>query len=298
MSVKPKIIVILGPTAVGKSDLAVVLARKYNGEVISADSRQVYGGLDIGTGKITVEEMQGVPHHLLDVADPQTVFTVEHYKKLAQKAIIDIVKRGKVPIICGGTGFYIHYLIDDVSIVDVPPNKALRTELSKKSVEALFEMLEDLDPDRAENIDRQNPVRLIRAIEIATELGKVPKVETNAPYEVLQIGIDAPDDLLKEKIKIRLEKRLASGMVAEVEGLIAKGVSFERLFSLGLEYRYVSQYLKKEITEAEMKERLFFAIWHYVKRQRAWFKRDKRIVWCSLVDMKLIEETMGKFLGL
>jgi tRNA dimethylallyltransferase len=164
-SMKP-IIIICGPTATGKSALAVELAKQFNGEVISADSRQVYTGLDIGSAKITHEEMQGIPHHLIDVAHPNTIFTVADFQKNAQEKIADIHARGKMPIICGGTGMYIDAVIYNTTFPEVIANPGLRKELEKYSAEELFEQLQNLDPDRATEIDSQNPVRLIRAIEI------------------------------------------------------------------------------------------------------------------------------------
>jgi tRNA dimethylallyltransferase len=293
---KPSILVICGPTATGKSDLAVSLAQKFNGEIISADSRQVYRGLDIGSGKITKEEMCGVPHHLLDVMDPKDIFSVEKFKTLAQKAVVDIISRGKLPIICGGTGFYIHYVIDDVSIVEVAQNEALRADLSAKTPAELFSLLQTLDSDRAENIDTQNPVRLIRAIEIASALGKVPPISTNSPYDVFQIGVDLPDEVLKIKIKTRLEKRLSGGMIGEVQRLVAEGLSWQRLSAFGLEYRYVASFLKKEISESEMVEKLLSEIWHYAKRQRTWFRKDKRIQWFNLNEKEKMESAVENFL--
>jgi tRNA dimethylallyltransferase len=293
---KPSILVICGPTATGKSDLAVELAKKFNGEVISADSRQVYRDLDIGSGKITKEEMSGIPHHLLDVADPKDIFSVDKFKALAQKDIADIISRSKLPIICGGTGFYIHYVIDDVSVVEVAQNESLREELSMRNPAELFSLLQTLDPDRADSIDAHNPVRLIRAIEIATALGKVPPVSTNSPYDVLQIGIDLPDEELKAKIKTRLEKRLSGGMIEEVQRLVAGGLSWQRLSAFGLEYRYVANFLKKEISESEMKEKLLSEIWHYAKRQRTWFRKDKRIIWFNPGEKEKMETLVQSFL--
>ena len=293
---KPCLLVICGPTATGKSDLAVELSQKFNGEIISADSRQVYRGLDIGSGKITKEEMGGISHHLLDVADPKDIFSVDKFKTLAQKAIADIISRKKLPIICGGTGFYIHYVIDNVSVVEVSQNETLRSKLSKKTPADLFSLLQTLDPDRADSIDAQNSVRLIRAIEIATALGKVPPISNNSPHNVLQVGIDLPDEELKEKIKTRLEKRLARGMVEEVEKLVEQGVSWERLHTFGLEYRSVASFLKKEISESEMKEKLLSEIWHYAKRQRTWFRKDKRIQWFNPREMEKMETEVKLFL--
>lgn len=276
---KPKLIVVCGPTATGKSDLAVEIAKNIGGEIISADSRQVYTGLDLGTGKITKREMRGVPHYLLDVADPKRQFSVARYMKLTDKAIKDIIKRGKTPILCGGTGFYIDAVVSGASLPEVPPNKALRKELDRKTTEELFETLQKLDPKRAETIDKHNPVRLVRAIEIATALGSVPALSTDAKYETLFIGLDNSDDILKKKIGLRLKTRLKKGMLAEAKRLRANGLSWKRFFELGLEYRYMGLHLEGEISKDEMVAELEKEIWQYVRRQRTWFKRNKDIVW-------------------
>ncbi len=270
---KPKIIVVLGPTASGKSALAVKLAKKFNGEIISADSRQVYKGLDIGAGKITRREMQGVPHHLLDVASPKKVFTVQDFKNLGEKAIEEILAKGKVPIICGGTGFYIQALVENQALPDVPPNKKLRAELGGKTPEELFEILKKLDARRAESIDRKNPRRLIRAIEIAEALGKVPEIKTEPKYNVSYFNTDMPDEILKKRIHNRLLGRMKQGMVAEAKNLHADGLSWKRMEALGLEYKYLAYYLQKKMTKEAMLEKLEMEIWHYAKRQRTWFKK-------------------------
>lgn len=274
-----KIIVIVGPTASGKSDLAVKIAKERNGEIISADSRQVYKGLNIGSGKITKREMRGVPHFLLDVANPKKVFTVADFKRLGQKSINDILSRGKTPVIVGGTGFYIDALVFDMDIPEVPPNKILREKLEKKSLEQLFKELQKLDPERAEEIDSKNKVRLVRAIEIAKAIGKTPKIKKLNKYDAEWIGIDWPDEVLKERIHTRLLKRIKSGMVKEAENLHTNGLSYKRMESLGLEYRYMARFLKKEITREQMISELETKIWQYAKRQRMWFKRNKDVKW-------------------
>jgi tRNA dimethylallyltransferase len=273
MTSLPKIIVVCGPTATGKSDYAVTLAKERNGEIISADSRQVYKGMDIGSGKITAKEMCGIPHHLLDVASPKRTFTVAQYKKLADKTIKNILKRGKTPIIVGGTGFYIDAVVFDQQLPEVPPNKTLRAQLEKISLTELEEKLQQLDADRFETIDAKNSVRLIRAIEIATALGSVPKTEKKTRYEIEWIYLDFPDDVLKERIHDRLTKRMKQGMIKEVEILRAEGVSWKRLESLGLEYRYVALYLQGKLSKTDMLTQLEAGIWQYVKRQRTWFKK-------------------------
>ena len=293
-----KMIVVLGPTASGKSDLAVRLAKKFDGEVISADSRQVYNGLNIGTGKITKREMRGVPHHLIDVASPTKTFTVAEYKKLADKSIGRIWSRGKLPIICGGTGFYIRAVIDNLIIPEVPPDKKLRRRLDKKTVDELFAILKSLDPRRAKEIDAKNPRRLIRAIEIATALGHVPHLEASLPsYDVLKVGLTLPDKILKQRIHIRLFARISRGMVAETKRLHKQGLSWKRMDELGLEYRYLARYLNGEISKKEMTIKLEKEIWQYAKRQRTWFKKDKRIRWHMLSDKKKIEKEVRGFLG-
>jgi tRNA dimethylallyltransferase len=297
---KPRIIVILGPTATGKSDLAVLVAKKLNGlqhgrttfgqgEIISADSRQVYKGLDIGTGKITAREMQGIPHHLLDVANPKKVFTVDEWKKLTEKAIGEIIARGNTPIIVGGTGFYIQSIVDNIVLPHVPPNTALRKKLEKKSVEELFATLKQIDPARAKSITKEqgnkNPVRLIRAIEIATALGKVPKIKKQkSQYDFVHIGLTSSPEILKEKIHTRLLARLKKGMVAEAQKLYSDGLSYKRMRSLGLEYGALADLLEKNITKQELISRLDREIVQYAKRQMTWFKRDKRIHWFDATD--------------
>jgi tRNA dimethylallyltransferase len=282
METKPKIVVIVGPTATGKSDLAVVLARRFNGEVISADSRQVFRGLTIGTGKITKKEMDGIPHHLLDVADPKKQFSVADYVALANPIVTDIVARGKLPIVCGGTGFYIKALIENTTLPDVPPDRELRKRLEGKSASELYTMLTWLDRERANTIDAQNPRRLIRAIEIAKHLGSVPALAPGERrFETLTIGLSLPPDKLKSRIRIRLEKRLKVGMIREAKQLHTKGLSWKRMEALGLEYRFLARFLTGKLTRSEMIEKLNTEIWHYAKRQMTWFRRDKTVIWIS-----------------
>lgn len=278
---KTKIVAIVGPTAVGKSDFAVEYALKNNGEIISADSRQVYKGLDIGTGKITKEEMKGVPHHLLDVADPSDNFNVGKFKELAEKAIADISSREKLPIICGGTGFYIDAVVNNITYPDMPHNEKLRVELEERLTSELFEILKKLDVDYAlslNNSEQNNPQRLIRSIEIATALGKVPKiVENESHYEITWIKLELPPEELKQRIHLRLQKRLENGMIEEVERLHKNGLSWERMEEFGLEYRYISRFLRNLITRDEMISQLQNEIWHYAKRQMLWFfKKAKK----------------------
>jgi len=277
---KPKIIIICGQTATGKSDIAVAIAKKYDGEIISADSRQVYHGMDLGTGKITKREMCGIPHHMLDIASPNRTFSAGLFQKLGEKKLKDIWKQNKIPIICGGTGFYIDALIDGIVFPEVKQNTKLRKQLERKSVKELFDILKKKDPKRAKNIDPQNPHRLIRAIEIAHALGKVPKLQKRPIYaDVLFIGIRKEKKELKKRISIRLKKRVKAGMIQEIKQLHKKGVSWKRLESFGLEYKYGALYLQKKVRKEELILELEKAIMRYAKRQMTWFKRDKRIHW-------------------
>jgi tRNA dimethylallyltransferase len=267
-----KIYVILGQTATGKSALAVKIAKKIGGEIISADSRQVYKNLNIGTGKITKKEMGGVPHHLLDVAIPKKKFTVAEYKKLAEAKIKEIIDKGKTPIICGGTGFYIDTVTKGTIFPEVPPNLKLRKKLVPLSAIALFSTLKRLDPTRAKNIternEQNNKVRLIRAIEIAKALGKVPQItEAMPPYKFIKIGLYLPIDKLKKKVEIRVKKMFEDNLLKEIAGLKKKGVSNKRLKEFGFEYF-------EPTLEKVIKETL-----KYAKRQMTWFKRDKEIKW-------------------
>lgn len=280
----PKIIVIVGPTASGKSDLAVKIAKKIGGEIISADSRQVYRGMDIGTGKITRKEMRGVPHHLLDVASPKRDFNVSHFKELAEKKIREIIARGHVPIIVGGTGFWIDALIYDFNLPEVGPDKKLRAKLEKQSVEKLFSRLKKLDPERAKTIEPKNKRRLIRALEIVLLSKKpVPKLGKRAKYNALFIGIRKDKKELEDRIYKRLLARLKQGMIGEVKKLrnppAGGGVSWKRLDDFGLEYRFISRYLRGRLSYGEMVVQLFSAIKKYAKRQMTWFKRNKKIKW-------------------
>ena len=292
---KKKIIVIVGPTASGKSDLAVKLAKRFNGEIISADSRQVYKGMDIGTGKITKKEMKGIKHYLLDVASPKRRFTVFQYQKLALRAIEKILKKGKIPIICGGTGFYIQALIDGILLPNVPPDWELRKRLEKKSAAQLYKILKKLDPQRAKTIEKKNPRRLIRAIEIAKRVGRVPPLKKQPlSYPVLILGIKKTREALKKLIKKRLLKRLKRGMVAEVKKLRKQGVSWKRLEEFGLEYRWIAYFLQKKISFSEMVEKLQKDIEDFARRQMVWWKKDKRVYW--ITSQREAEKKVKEFL--
>ena len=281
---KSKILVIVGPTASGKSALAVKLAQKLNGEIISADSRQVYKGLDIGTGKITKKEMSGIPHHLLDVANPKEQFTVAEYKKLALHNIRYIERCGKLPIVVGGTGFYIDSLV--MNLPEVPPNLKLRKELQNKSVAELSKIL-----GKHKIADRKNKVRLVRAIEIVEALGKIPKIRKSTKYDFVFIGIKPKG--LDERIHKRLVARMPR-MIREIKKLHKDGLSWKRMYELGLEYRYVPMYVQKKSTKNEMESELYKEIKKYSKRQMTWFKRNKEIKWFDSASSPFLLSTIQK----
>jgi tRNA dimethylallyltransferase len=281
----PEILVIVGPTASGKSALAVELARQRNGEVISADSRQVYKGLDIGTGKIRKRERKGVRHHLLDVASPKKIFTAHDFVRLGRIAIKDIHARGKLPIICGGTGFYIDALIGRTSLSEIERNDVLRKRHADKTAAQLYALLQERDPARAVQMDtpseRNNAARLIRALEVAAAQKKTQKTLDAVHYNVEWIGVDWPDAELRKRIHTRLLSRIKGGMVGEAKKLHSTGLSWRRMDELGLEYRYLARYLRGTISKADMIVQLENEIWHYAKRQRTWWKRNPDIHWAT-----------------
>lgn len=295
-SLRKKVIAIVGPTASGKTALSINLARHVNGEIISADSRQVYRNLDIGTEKIKPDEMRGIFHHLLDVVEPSDVFSVAEFKRLAEQALEEIHLRGNIPIIVGGAGFYIQSLLQGLVIPQVLPNESLRCELTKKSIEKLYTMLKEKDPRRAATIEAKNPRRLIRALEIVEATGKVPPLQfTVVAHDVLYIGIEVNNDELKQRIAARLDSQLERGLLKEVAELLTQ-VSRQRLNEFGYEYRLTAEHLEGKITLDEMRERLGYELWHYAKRQRSWFKQNKQIHWFKLAQEKEIRKLVESFL--
>lgn len=282
---KPKVIAIVGPTASGKSSLGIYLAKKLGGEIISADSRQVYKGLDIGTGKVTKKEMAGIPHHLLDIISPKKQFTANDFVKHGDKIIKSMIYHtpSVIPIIVGGTGFYVDALLGRIMLPNVPPNPALRARLEKVSVKKLHAMLAKLDARRAKTIEPKHKRRLIRAIEIAKAIGKNPKTWKSdvQTYDVLWLGIHPAPEVLKKHIHRRLLARMKRGMVKEAKKLHAAGLSYKRMEELGLEYRYLARLLQNQITKREFLEHLEHEINKYAKRQSKWFQRNKDIRWIS-----------------
>ena len=269
---------IVGPTSSGKTAVSIDFAKKLKGlgitaEIVSADSRQVYIGLNLLSGKVTKKEMGLIPHHMLDIVSPKKVYSVADYKKDAEKIIDEIITRGNLPVLVGGTGFYVDAITKGIILPEVPPNKELRKKLEKLETKKLLETLKKLDPTRYREIDQNNRVRIVRAIEIAKSLGKVPKVKAKPKYDVETIYVDLPDEKKKKKIHTRLLARIKSGMINEAKKLQSSGVSWKRMEELGLECRFVALHLQGKISKKEMIEELEKSTWQYVKRQRTWFKR-------------------------
>lgn len=294
---KPKAIAVVGPTSSGKTSLSIKIAKKFKGEVISADCRQIYKGLDLGTGKVTEEEMDGIKHHLIDIADPIHKYTAAEFELDASVAIMDIRSRNNLPIVAGGTFFYLDMLRGKHSVAHVPPNESFRIDMSDFSTPELFSKLQDSDPDRAGNIDPHNRHRLIRSLEIIDSLGHVPKVKkAESPFDWLVIGIDVDKLRLHDNIHTRLHQRLDAGMIDEVEKLHNEGLTYERMNALGLEYKYIAMYLKREMPYQEMIEKLEVKTRQFAKRQMTWLKRDKEIRWYKSEEQDLVFNDIENFL--
>ncbi len=297
-TIKPKIIILVGQTASGKTSTAIELAKAIDGEVISADSRQVYKHLNIGSDKITKEQMQGIPHHLLDVADPlRQTYTVSNFVDDATKAIQKIKNRGKVPIVAGGTMLYIDALLGNVLVPEVEPNHALRKKLNSRTAEELYSELKAKDPRRAKQMITEgqdsNPRRLIRALEIVAKLGQVPRPQDNdsienplSGFDVLWTGLHNELSIQKEKINKRNAKMLKDGLLDEVKGLIDMGVTQEQFDTFGFEYKYPAMYLfgipiikDEPPTLEQVLMKMNSSTWRYAKKQRAWWSDRDKITW-------------------
>ncbi len=276
-----KLIAVMGTNASGKSGLGIELAARYGGEVVSADSRQVFRGLDLGSGKVTPEETKGVPHHLIDVCAPGEFFSMADFQRLAYAAIDDILARGKIPFLVGGTGLYVDAVIDGYELSEIEPDLKLREHLETFETPALYDMLKEKLPDT--DIDPKNRNRVMRALERLAADDYHPGRHTPR-YEVLKLGVTWPREILKERIDERLERRLRQGMIEEVKGLIDAGVSTEFLKKLGLEYRYLTEYLLGEWTYDQMIDELSRAIKRFAKRQMTWFRREENLHWLDMAN--------------
>jgi tRNA dimethylallyltransferase len=279
-----KIISVVGTNASGKSALAVSLAQEFNGEVISADSRQIYRGLDLGTGKLTRGEMGGIPHHLIDIREPGESFSVADFQGLAYAAIEQIMAREKIPILAGGTGLYTRAVVQGYQLSAVEPDPQLRARLEEMTAAALYEELQGVSPEKAEQIDRKNQRRLVRALEKAYGGDEdFPAKKFQPRYQTLQLGVTWPRPLLYQRIEERLRQRTEAGMVEEVAQLLRQGVKEEFLERLGLEYRFCSRYIRSGYASyEEFYALLLAAIRKFAKRQMVWFKAEPDIVWLDM----------------
>ena len=296
----PKLIVILGTTACGKSGLGVELARHVGGEIVSADSRQVYRGLDLGTGKVTEEEMGGVPHHLLDVVDPNESYSVAQFQRDAYAAIDDILARGKVPLLVGGTGLYVRAVAEGYTFRDSQPDPALRAELEGKSAEELYAIFREKTGRTLTGGEENNRHRLVRTLEKVLAGEDLTEAPRDPHYQVLQLGMTYPREELCRRIDERLIRRLDDGMVEEVQRLREAGATDAFLDGLGLEYRYILRYLTGQLPDrAALIDELGRAIKRFAKRQMVWFKKDRDVLWLDTAGDPLAqaEAAADAFLG-
>ena len=292
-----KLLVITGTNASGKSGLGIELAKKYSAGIISADSRQVYKGLDLGSGKVTPEEMQGVPHYLLDVAKPNDFFSLVDFQQQAYEAIDNLLEQGTKAFLVGGTGLYINAVVDGYNIKLQNPDMDLRKELNAKTREELIEIIRDKNPQALEGLDLNNTQRLERTAERAL-VGDTEKRINTPRYETLVLGVTWPRDVLYERIRERLDRRLDQGMIDEVVRLRAEGATDEFLYGLGLEYRYILMYLRGEFESYRaFYDKLFMEIRHLAKGQMTWFRKRPDIHWIDMTadPISQASELMDKF---
>ncbi len=282
---EPLLVVICGATATGKTAAAAALAAQLGGEIVAADSRTVYRGMDIGTAKPPPGLRAAVPHHLLDVAEPTEVFTVAQYQRLATSAITDILRRGRLPLLVGGTGLYIRAVVDGLRIPRVPPDWAFRRQAEAQERAApgvLYARLQRVDPLAAQRVHPRNLRRIIRALEVIAATGRPISEQQEAqpgPWRVFIAGLWMPRPLLYRRIDRRVDEQLAQGLVREVEGLLARGVPPEAPAMQGLGYKEIVPYLRGETTLAEAVAALKRNTRRFARRQESWFRRDPRIRW-------------------
>ena len=291
----PKLIVILGPTASGKTELAVELASKLNGEIVSADSRQIYKKMNIGTGKPTKKEMKGIPHHLLDIVSPNQEFNVAVYREKAAKKIKEIQKKGKLPFLVGGTGLYIKSITENIDFPKVPPNEKLRKILEKKTKEQLINTYKKLDPQGVKFIEKENKRRLIRAIEVCKATSKPfwkQRKRKEPIFDVLKIGLKPEKKELEKRINKRVERMLKQGLEKETKNLSEKYGWIPLMETIG--YQEWKDYFGGEIRKEEVKKLIKLHTIQFAKRQLTWFKKEKGIHW--LKDKKEAERLIRKFI--
>jgi tRNA dimethylallyltransferase len=296
-SKKKPIVAVVGATASGKTGLAIDLATQCNGEVISADSRQIYRGLDIGTAKATKAEMRGIPHHLIDIVDVDTAYTAHTFVRDAQAVAKDMSTRGKLPIIAGGTFFYLDSLLGRSQMSHVAPNPELRQELEALPLDELVARLTELDPLRASTIDVKNPRRLVRAIEVALAPKQEASPVTPAPYDVFTIGLRVDKEVLRERYRARGESWLTAGFLEEITTVLASGITRKRLQEIGFEYTLGVALLEGVIDKEAFLQQFVEKNWQYAKRQLTWLKRDPDITWLEYpTDTSKVVNMVEEFL--
>jgi len=301
---KNPLIIIVGPTAVGKTSLAIALAREFSGEIISADSRQIYRFMDMGTAKPAREEQRLVPHHLIDIVDPDEEYSVALYQTQARQKILEIYSRNRIPFLVGGTGLYVRSIVDGLTLSRLPRNlelrKSLEEESESKGLAVLYDKLKQIDPLSASRLLQGDRRRIIRALEIYETTGVIPsklQSQEKPDYALLMIGLWMDRPLLYQKINERVDWMISSGLVEEVQSLLNMGYSPDLPSMSGLGYRQIAQYLKGEITI----DRAIYLIKrdtrHYAKRQLTWFRPDERIQWFKAEEAKPIFERVKNFLN-
>jgi tRNA dimethylallyltransferase len=305
---QPPLIVIVGPTAVGKTRLALRLAQEFDGEIISADSRQVYRGMDIGTAKPTLEECRRVPHHLIDVVAPDKPFTLAQYQGLAYEAIDDVLARGKLPFLVGGTGQYMRTVVEGWGIPRVPPNEELRAELycqaEVEGAEAIHARLREVDPLAAERIDSRNVRRVVRALEVYLETGQpISELQRKKPppYHILQIGLTMERQQLYRSIDERVDRMIEQGLVEEVRGLVERGYGYDLPSMSGLGYQQIGMYLRGEVSLEVAIQLIKHHTRRFVRHQYNWFRlSDEGVRWFDALPgpYEEIRELVASFLGI
>jgi len=295
------VVAVVGPTAAGKTELSLALAQALGGEIVSADSRQIYRGMDIGTAKATPEERALVPHHLLDVVDPDQVLTLAEYQRLACAAIDDILARGRLPLLVGGTGQYVYAVIEGWRIPEVAPQPALRAaleaEAAAQGAEAFHARLAALDPIAASRIDPRNVRRVIRALEVCLTTGRpISELQTKSPppYKIIQVGVTRPRPELYARIDARVERMIAAGLVDEVRCLAEAGYSWDLPAMTGLGYRQIGQYLRGEVTLDEAVALIKKGTRRLVQQQYNWFRPDDPMIrWVDPGDADVVGELVS-----
>ena len=298
-----KVIVICGPTASGKTGLSIELAKKINGEIVSADSMQIYQEMDIGTAKPTQEEKQGIKHYLMDFVSPEERYSVADYKIEAKKAIKEIIQKGKVPIVVGGTGLYIDSLIYEIEYPNIEFDETYRKQLEerakKEGLETLYKEAKTMDPLAVEKISQNDEKRILRILEIYHATGKtkteqeIESIKKPVEYDYKVYALQWDREILYERINKRVDQMLQQGLIEEVKGILKKYDKFPTAMQ-GLGYKEVVEFLKGDITEEEMIEKIKRETRRYAKRQMTWFRKNKQTIW--LKGQANIEENINRIL--